>query len=429
MCLPLWGDFCFGLLADAFIMHAVSRIVLLCLWTQCLYFFFFFLVCSLGRVIVLSICLFVGHVMYPELLMFEVHHGGRFNMEDRVTYVNEDISHYPDPYDRDELLFIETERVVRTYGYGPGDLIYYNLPTKSLDEGLRLISFDHDVIQMVEHHREHGIVELYLVAFGVVDVDVEVEVHGEEGIVDEEEEEQYERVSVYRSDPFWDQVLSDDSDAYDLDGDAEVGLEHDDVRVDEGFGLQPEDVMDQEVGVEAAAGEAEEGEGEGAGGGKGYSDIFGNDELISPSASDEEGAAEVESSRRPCVTKRVPFSKDDLKDPILQQGNTFQDVYEFRKAIKQASVLKTKDLTYQKNSMTKCIAVCADKNCKYRVYGKQLKDESTFILISIRPRHSCPRRYKNHLITSNMIAEGCMDCFKDHPNMPIDVLKKKVKNK
>jgi hypothetical protein len=72
-------------------------------------------------------------------------------------------------------------------------LIYYNLPTKSINEGLRLISSDHDVIQMVEHHREHGIVELYLVAFGVVDVEVEVQ-------------EENERVSVYKSDPFWDQV-------------------------------------------------------------------------------------------------------------------------------------------------------------------------------------------------------------------------------
>jgi hypothetical protein len=110
-----------------------------------LFFFFFFFVCSLGRVIVLSTCLFVGHVMYPELLMFEVHHGGRFNREHRVTYVGGDISHYSNPYDRDELSFIEIERVIRTYGCGPGDLIYYNLPTKSLKEGLRLISSDHDV--------------------------------------------------------------------------------------------------------------------------------------------------------------------------------------------------------------------------------------------------------------------------------------------
>jgi hypothetical protein len=221
--------------------------------------------------------------------------------------------------------------------------------------------------------------------------------------------------------------LSDDSDAYDLEGDAEVGLEHDDFRVDEGVGLQLEDVVDQEVGVEAAVGEAEKGEGKGKD--EGYSDIFHSDELISPRASDEEGATEAESSRRPCVTKRVSFSKDDLKGPILQRGNTFQDVYEFRKAIKQASVLKVKDLTYQKNSKTKCIAVHVDKNCKYRVYGRQMKDESAFMLISIRHRHTCPRRYKNHLITLNLIAECCMDCFKDQTNMPIDVLKKNVKKK
>jgi hypothetical protein len=137
--------------------------------------------------------------MYPEMLMFEVHYGGRFNMEHRVTYVGGDISHYPDPCERDKMSFIEIERVVRTYGYGPGDQIYYNIPTKSLDEGLRLISYDHNVLQMIKQHKEHGIVELYLVAFGVVHVDVE----GEEGSVDEEEEEEYERQTVYRNDPFW----------------------------------------------------------------------------------------------------------------------------------------------------------------------------------------------------------------------------------
>jgi len=133
-----------------------------------------------------------------------------------------------------------------------------------------------------------------------------------------------------------------------------VGLEHDDVRVDEGDGLQPEDVVDQEVGVEAVVGEAEEGENEG----EGYLDLSRSDVLISPPASDEEGMAEAESSRRPYVTKRVPFSNDDFKDPILQLGNTFQNVYDFRKSIKQASILKGKDLTYQKNSRTKCIAMC-----------------------------------------------------------------------
>jgi hypothetical protein len=60
----------------------------------------------------------------------------------------------------------------------------------SLDEGLRLLFSNHDVIEMVELHDEHGLVELYLVAFGVVDVDVE---EWEEDNIDNEEEEEYER--------------------------------------------------------------------------------------------------------------------------------------------------------------------------------------------------------------------------------------------
>jgi hypothetical protein len=93
-----------------------------------------------------------------------------------------DVAHYPDPYDRDKMSFIEVERVVEPYGYGPGDLIYYNIPNKSLDEELSLLSFDHDVLEMVEHHIGYGHVELYLVAFGRVDVDVVV--HREEDSVD-----------------------------------------------------------------------------------------------------------------------------------------------------------------------------------------------------------------------------------------------------
>jgi hypothetical protein len=51
------------------------------------------------------------------------------------------------------------------------------------------------------------------------------------------------------------------------------------------------------------------------------------------------------------------------------------------------------------------------------------------MLISLRPRHTCARKYKNHLITSKWIAEWCLDSFRDQPKMPVEVLKKKVKKK
>jgi len=129
-------------------------------------------------------------------------------------------------------------------------------------------------------------------------------------------------------------VLSDDSDAFELDsddhtqyGDAELGLDNDDVGVkevgvDQGDGVEPEDGVDKGVGVEAVVGEDEEGKGD-----EDDSEISRSNVLISPRGSDEEAAAEVESLEWPCVTKRVPFSKEDMGNPILEPDNTFDDVY------------------------------------------------------------------------------------------------------
>jgi hypothetical protein len=60
----------------------------------------------------------------------------------------------------------------------------------------------------------------------------------------------------------------------------------------------------------------------------------------------------------------------------------------------------------------KVIARCKDKKCKYRVYGRKLKDESTFLLMSLFPRHTCTKRYNNHMINSTWIVEWCMESFR-----------------
>jgi hypothetical protein len=113
------------------------------------------------------------------------------------------------------------------------------------------------------------------------------------------------------------------------------------------------------------------------------------------------------------VTKRVQFTKEDLINPVLQVGHIFADANLFRKAMKHANILKGKDLEFKRNETKKIIAVCKDKRCKYRVYGKKLMDESTFLLVSLYPKHSCTRRYKNHMINSAWIAEWCMESFRN----------------
>ena len=64
-----------------------------------------------------------------------------------------------------KISFLDIEELCKDYEYKPDDLIHYKIPDKSLDEGLRLISSDHDISQMISHHVGHGLVELYLVSF------------------------------------------------------------------------------------------------------------------------------------------------------------------------------------------------------------------------------------------------------------------------
>ena len=127
-------------------------------------------------------------------------------------------------------------------------------------------------------------------------------------------------------------------------------------------------------------------------------DLCASDILMSLGPSDSE-AKEIAS--RPNITKRIPFTKEDMKNPVLQVGHTFADTNAFRRAVKQANILKGKDLDFPRNETKKVIARCKDKKCKYRVYGRNLKNEFTFLLVSLIPRHTSTKSYKNHMITSN----------------------------
>jgi hypothetical protein len=85
-----------------------------------------------------------------------------------------------------KMSFLDIKEIYKDYGYKYNDLIHYKILGRSLDEGLRLISSDHDVSEMVSHHV--CLVELYLVSFKAVEVDVEDD--------NAEEDEEYVRIMV-----------------------------------------------------------------------------------------------------------------------------------------------------------------------------------------------------------------------------------------
>jgi hypothetical protein len=117
-----------------------------------------------------------------------VHYKGSFNRENRCTYVGVFVhNHYV--HEIHKMSFLDIEEICKDYGYKYGDLIHYKIHDRSLDDGLRLISSDHDVSEMVSHHEGYCLAELYLVSFEAVEVDVEDN--------NAEDDEEYERAVVY----------------------------------------------------------------------------------------------------------------------------------------------------------------------------------------------------------------------------------------
>ena len=121
-----------------------------------------------------------------------------------------------------------------------------------------------------------------------------------------------------------------------------------------------------------------------------------SDELRSLSDSGENSAGHP----RRDVTRRVLFELTYINNPTLVVRNTFHNASHFRKAVKQYNIIRGKDLRFKKNELKRIVVVCKDSRCRYMVYERQLKNEQTFLLVSIRPKHACIRRYQNHMVTS-----------------------------
>ena len=89
--------------------------------------------------------------------------------------------------------FSNIKDICRIHGYRSGGLVYYSVPSLPLNQGLRLLSFDYNVIELVAKHLDHDLVVLYIITYGVAN-----------DVVDgnEEKDSEYERAVVFRNDAF-----------------------------------------------------------------------------------------------------------------------------------------------------------------------------------------------------------------------------------
>ncbi len=97
--------------------------------------------------------------------VFEVHYGGHIDRRFMNTYVGGDIDVYREAIEHDRLSFSVVEGIAKSYGCKSGDLIYYLLSGSTVRNGLKLITSNFDVHEMVKAHSGLPIVELYINSF------------------------------------------------------------------------------------------------------------------------------------------------------------------------------------------------------------------------------------------------------------------------
>ena len=215
-------------------------------------------------------------------------------------------------------------------------------PEKGLDDGLYLITFDHDVLYMATCHNSHYIVHLYVQCF--------VDRGGGEGD-DDYCDDDGGGCRVDFNDPWQVDKLSDNDDLLDVDvddGDDGVGPSkgtinrnrmHSEDSNDAGVGGdgEEEEHMDGSHTVQSAekmlAFEDDEKDDDT------NSDMGRSDILVSPLPSDEEDGVTS-------LPTNCDFHAVDLKDLVLELHMKFTNLEQFREAVKEYNVKRGKDICF-----------------------------------------------------------------------------------
>jgi hypothetical protein len=118
-----------------------------------------------------------------------------------------------------------------------------------------------------------------------------------------------------------------------------------------------------------------------------------------------------------------------MQNPQLSTRQKFSSIKVFGETIRENNLRKRNDIRFKKNYLAKCIVVCRDPGCRFRVYGRKCKDDDSFEIRSLLPKHNCARRHRNSIAKSAWIANKLIDQFKAQPNMPLKAILREVKDK
>ncbi|KAK9286912.1 hypothetical protein L1049_015319 [Liquidambar formosana] len=106
------------------------------------------------------------------------------------------------------------------------------------------------------------------------------------------------------------------------------------------------------------------------------------------------------------------------RDVIIDVGQTFEGVVEFRKALGKYAIARHFAYKYIKNDPDQVTAICNEEGCEWRIHASRLKDTKVFRLQTFTSEHSCDPsiRQKTHpQATKRLVGSLVQDKLRDTP--------------
>ncbi|KAK9214459.1 hypothetical protein WN944_006451 [Citrus x changshan-huyou] len=112
------------------------------------------------------------------------------------------------------------------------------------------------------------------------------------------------------------------------------------------------------------------------------------------------------------------FRQTADEEIILEVGQVFSIVDEFRSVLKDFAIQQGCVLHREKNERARVTALCANKRCKWRIHASLMVDKISFMIKTIKGgAHTCIPLIKNPETTSKWVTEKLFGVIKSNPGI------------
>ncbi|GJT46593.1 hypothetical protein Tco_0955308 [Tanacetum coccineum] len=99
---------------------------------------------------------------FPTVFCLKINHGGAFTPPHKIRYKGGKVN-WVDTIDSDVFSVVEVNNMMKELGYEkPSFDYYYKEPKNDLDNGLKKLSSDQDVLQMLKYVEKYKVIDLYV---------------------------------------------------------------------------------------------------------------------------------------------------------------------------------------------------------------------------------------------------------------------------